>query len=81
MIQIYSDFKKSILFTDVFEMICYQNSCELVRLECIVCKDEKEEKEVLINLVSTMANWFIEASEYIYTQDELILKEIKKWEV
>ena len=81
LIQIYSDFKKSILFTDVFEMICYQNSCELVRLECIVCKDEKEEKEVLINLVSTMANWFIEASEYIYTQDELILKEIKKWEV
>ena len=81
LIQIYSDFKKSILFTDVFEMICYQNSCELVRLECIVCKDEKEEKEVLIAYLSTIAAFFMEAGEYIYTQDESILKHIREWEV
>ena len=79
--QFYAHFKKSIIFTEVVGAIYYQNSCELIRLECIVCKDEKEEKEVLIAYLSTIAAFFMEAGEYIYTQDESILKHIREWEV
>ena len=79
--QFYAHFKKSIIFTEVVGAIYYQNSCELIRLECIVCKDEKEEKEVLITYLSTIAAFFVQAGEYIYTQDEAIKKELEKWDV
>ena len=66
---------------ETIQTIRFQNDCELIRLECIVCKDEKEEKEVLITYLSTIAAFFVQAGEYIYTQDEAIKKELEKWDV
>ena len=63
------------------QTIRFQNDCELVRIECIPYKDEKEEKEVLITYLSTIAAFFVQAGEYIYTQDEAIKKELEKWDV
>ena len=77
--KLHSKFEKSIIFTEVVDVIYYQNNCELVRLECMVCKDEKAQKEWLVKWLSTMANWFIEVGEYIYTQDERIKRHIKEW--
>ena len=66
---------------ETIQTIRFQNDCELVRIECIPCKDEKEEKEVLITYLSTIAAFFVQAGEYIYTQDEAIKKELEKWDV
>ena len=77
-------FKKQMTTATIFETIQsvdFQNDCELVRIECIPCKDEKEEKEVLITYLSTIAAFFVQAGEYIYTQDEAIRKELEKWDV
>lgn len=78
--KLHSRFEKSIIFTEVVDVTYYQNNCEIIKIECEVCKDEKEEQKWLIKWISTMANWFIEVGEYIYTQDERILKHIKEWQ-
>ena len=76
---LHARFEKSIIFTEITDVLYYQNNCEIVKLECINAKDEKEEKRLLVRWLSTMANWFIEVGEYIYTQDERIRRYIKEW--
>lgn len=73
-------FEKSVIFTEVLDVTYSQNNCEIVRIECELCKDEVEEKRQLVKWLSAMANWFIEVGEYIYTQDERISKHIKEWQ-
>ncbi len=72
-------FEKSVLFTEIANVSSFHNDCEMVRLECVVCHNKKEENELLVSLVSTMANWFAEVGNYLYTQGELIKRYIKEW--
>ena len=74
-------FTKSVFFTEIIDVSYYQNNCELVRLDCVVCKSEREEKELLLQWLATMANWFIEAGEWLYTQNECINKQIQGYEL
>lgn len=75
----YAKFHKFSLLTEVSDVIYYQNNCELIRLDCVVCKSEEDEKRALIELVSNLANFFIEVGEYVYTQNDTMLKELRKW--
>ena len=79
--KLHADFKKSVIFTEITDVLYYHNNCELVRLECLVPKNDKEKKELLVQWVGTMANWFIEVGEYLYTQDERIKRYIGGWDV
>lgn len=73
-------FEKSVIFTEVLDVTYSQNNCEIIRIECELCKDEVAKKKQLVKWLSAMANWFIEVGEYIYTQDERINKQIKEWQ-
>lgn len=79
LIKLRAKFEKSVIFTEIADVSAFQNDCELVRLDCVVCKNKKEENELLVAWVSAMANWFVEAGNYLYTQDELIKRYIKEW--
>ncbi len=77
----HSRFTKEVIFTEIVDVLYYQNNCDLVRLECTVCKSEQEEKRLLIEWLSIMAHWFFEVGEYVYTQDERIKRHIGEWNV
>ena len=79
LVKLYSKFVKSTIFTEVLDVTYYHLNCELVKLDCIVCKDEEAEKRWLVKWLSAVANWFIEVGEYIYTQDERIQRYMKEW--
>lgn len=79
LLKLHAKFKKSVIFTEIADVSAFHNDCELVRLDCVVCKNKKEENELLVAWVSAMANWFVEAGNYLYTQDELIKRYIKEW--
>ena len=76
---LHARFAKSVIFTEIADVLYYQNNCEIIKLECINTKSEKEERELLVRWLGTMANWFIEVGEYIYAQDERIRRYIKEW--
>lgn len=75
----YSQFTKSVIFTELADVSFFQNNCNIVKLDCVVCQSKREEQELLVSWVSTMANWFIEVGEYLYTQNALINKYIQEW--
>ncbi len=77
--KLHTRFAKSVIFTEITDVLFYQNNCEIVKLECINAKSEKEQNELLVLWLGTMANWFIEVGEYIYAQDERIRRYIKEW--
>ena len=79
LLKLHAKFEKSVFFTEIADVSFFQNNCELVKLDCIVCKDKREENELLVRWVSTMANWFADVGNYLYTQDELIKRYIKEW--
>ena len=76
---LHARFAKSVIFTEIADVLYYQNNCEIIKLECINTKSEKEQNELLVRWLGTMANWFIEVGEYIYAQDERIRRYIKEW--
>lgn len=79
LVKLHSKFTKSTIFTEVLDVTYYHLNCELIKLDCMVCKDEEAEKRWLVKWLSAVANWFIEVGEYIYTQDERIKRYTKEW--
>ena len=79
LLKLHAKFEKSVIFTEIADVSFFQNNCDLVKLDCVVCKNKHEENELLVRWVSTMANWFADVGNYLYTQDELIKRYIKEW--
>lgn len=73
---LYEQFKKSTIFTEVTDVGFFQNNCEMVKIEATPCHSEMDENKALVVWLTTMGNWFIEMSEYVYTQNERILRHL-----
>ena len=79
LLNLHAKFTKSVIFTEIADVLYFQNNCELVRLDCLPVRNEREKKEALVQWLGTMGNFFIEVGEYLYTQDERIKRYIRKW--
>lgn len=76
--QLFLRLKEEVVFTEALDVIYFHNECELVRFETLSFKDEQEERKMLVEWLEFEAGWFVQAGEFIYTQDKLMAQCLEK---
>ncbi|MBZ7936510.1 motility associated factor glycosyltransferase family protein [Campylobacter sp. B0100352/1] len=76
LLKFFSEFKKLKLFNELTQAIYYHNECEILRYEVLNENDQKEKiKEFLI----TQKAWWLQALEYLNTQNKTINEALEKY--
>jgi len=76
--ELFKRLKKEVIFTEALDAIYFHNECELVRFETLSFKDDEEERKMLCEWLEFEAGWFVQAGEFIFTQDKLIAECLEK---
>ncbi|TKX34365.1 motility associated factor glycosyltransferase family protein [Campylobacter taeniopygiae] len=76
LLKFFSEFEKLKLFNEITQAIYYHNECEILRYEVLNENDQKEKiKEFLI----TQKAWWLQALEYLNTQNKTINEALEKY--
>ncbi|MBZ7964844.1 motility associated factor glycosyltransferase family protein [Campylobacter sp. 2457A] len=78
LLKFFSEFKKLKLFNELTQAIYYHNECEILRYE-VLNENENDQKEKIKEFLITQKAWWLQALEYLNTQNKTINEALEKY--